>query len=169
MIFNIFILISACKEKNVNVNAIDPSSKQIDVIDLINGRIKTYIMANANDPSSYEPISTVLSDSVTYLNNFNDQLKVAEQSLNFDKKMNRLYGESMSTSEKARVKVDQKVVDSLKTLKDSVLNSKNPNSIRYYYFLHDCRLKNGFGGLVKSTYKIETDPFYHIIYMVEKK
>jgi len=165
----LFVLFSCTSKKNIQLGDMDNAESNKSNIEIVNEKIKKYIDQNANDPSSYQPINTIFYDSLTYLKDFASQIKGAVQTLDFDKEERRLYGASSPASYASDVKSDQKNLDSLKKLKDSLLKSNNPYIIEYYYFLHSCRLKNGFGGLVKSTYRVITDPSLNIIKIIEVK
>lgn len=168
LLFLLFVssIFISCTSKNNSVS----STKTIESdTEIIAKKIKEYINTNANDPSSYQPISTVFSDSLTYVKDLTSQIEGAKQTLDFDKEERRLYGASAPSTYASEAKTDHKHLDSLKNLKDSILKTNNPYRVEYYYYLHSCRLKNGYGGLTKSTYRVITDPFLNIIQMNEIK
>lgn len=161
-----FVLFSCTSKNNNN----DSSIKTIESdTEIIAKKMKEYINTNANDPSSYQPINTIFHDSLTYVQDLTSQIEGATHMLNFDKEEKRLYGSMAPATFKSEVKADQKKLDSLTKLKESFLKSNNANKVEYYYFLHTCRLKNGFGGLIKSTFRIITDRYLNIIKVVELK
>jgi len=170
LVLFVFVLVSCTNKKSVQaVNKENSDHVNKGNIEIVDQKIKEYITENANDPKSYQPINTIFSDSLTYLKGLESQLYGATRMMEFDRKERRLYGDSDPARYAAEAKSDQKNVDSLKNLMDSLLKTGDPHRIEYYYFLHSCRLRNGYGGLVKSTYKVITDPALNIIKMVEQK
>lgn len=122
----------------------------------IEDKIKTYIQAVANDPASYQPISTVLVDSTTYLKDLSHNIDSYSNYLNsLDKKY-----QSWHQIEKS--------LDSLNLVMDSLLKSNQPYALYSYTFSHTCRLKNGFGALTLQTYKVTTLQNLTVINMVEE-
>jgi len=131
-------MISACKHEST-----------------INKNIKEFIMQNAHNPDSYEPISTTLIDSTTELKNLNS-LILQETEKEFGQYQN------------SGIKEDGFELKELKHQLDSVEKSPNPNSIYCYMFTHQCRIKVPLGGLMLKNMLFTTDSKYNIINFSEQ-
>jgi hypothetical protein len=128
--------------------------------EIVNERVTEYIRENANDPKSYEPITTYLKDSVTYMRRLNNKIDGAQASYDMEKS---------SLPNDRFTKMHKHELDSLLDVKDSLHKVKFQDFIQSYIFVHDCRIKNGFGGLVKTSFKIVTDNNLKIVSVTEDK
>lgn len=147
-------IVFSCTSKRNNTLTKKPESDT----DIIAKKIMAYINTNANDPKSYEPISTILIDSISYKTFFKNQV---DKDRLFDSSEKGLPKEFTTDRSK-------EIARYLKSI-DSLAKSSNPNSIKSLIFYHTCRLKNGFGGLVKSTFRVKTDTELNIVDIQEIK
>jgi hypothetical protein len=126
-------------------------------IDIMNDSITTFILKHANDPKSYEPIETIMWDTVTFLENIEKRIKFNERA-----------AESFDDSDEYGKKFKQDYLTDLKrfsNMKDSLLSSNDPKSTAAFVVVHKCRIKNKFGALVLSPLVFEFRPdltIYHV-------
>lgn len=128
-----------------------------EAIHTINKKMADYIKENANDPQSYEPISTLLVDSLSYMQELNKNL--------IDKK--RYFDVPLSSKDSFAESQRQRISE-LQKEKDSLIRSGFKDFTISYTFLHECRVKNGFGGLIKTSFEIKTDQYLNIISIKER-
>lgn len=101
---------------------------------LIDKKIAEYINQNAHNPQSYQPVSTILKDTMK-----------AESIIE-----NMKWVMSMET-------------DSFqKNQDDSLIKSLNPDSITGYRFIHQFRITVPLGGMMLKTATVETDTAFNI-------
>ncbi len=149
----VVLFISSCNSKKENYR---------DPIAVINSQIKEYINQNANDPKSYEPIATVAFDTLYYKNEWikkieDNKSKVKEYS-------NGTYKDKIFDDERNTAKIDLRFYE---YKYDSLVKSNNPNSIAVIEFVHDCRLKNSFGALIKQRFLIYADSALSVYYITD--
>jgi hypothetical protein len=126
-------------------------------IDIMNDSIRTFILKQADDPKSYEPVETIMWDTVTFLDNIEKQIKFYDRAAkSFDDSDE--YGKKFKADYLADLK-------RFSQMKDSLLNSSDPESTAAFIVVHKCRLKNKFGALVLSPVVFEFRPdltIYHV-------
>jgi hypothetical protein len=132
--------------------------------------------AYANDPSSYRPVETVLTDTIRFLKlahfrrtDLKLEMSTSKSKVEMDER-DSLSGRWSKTPELRkydRLKyIDDQIeylsnklaLDVLDTVADSISTSPNKDPICAYRFEHSCRLKNRMGALVLNTYTIQTNP-----------
>lgn len=108
----------------------------------IDKNIRSYILARADDPDSYKPISTYIVDTIFFI----DNIKKAIRDCNLGY---------------------ERGVDIYKRKFDSLLVSNNPKSIAAYKYIHKFRIKNKFGALALNEYIVESDAKLGILTMYD--
>jgi hypothetical protein len=121
----------------------------------IESRIKEYMDKNAHDPASYQPLNTILVDTVTYLSNLEKAVKETKKQVDFYSEYMKDYKDDL-VKMKSDLKKYQHQMDSLK-------KSPAPNAIAALQFYHECRLKNQMGALAKTVYQVDTDAHLNIL------
>ena len=121
--------------------------------EIVNEKVIAYIHNNANDPKSYEPITTYLEDSITYMKQLSNDINS--------------YSTIDISSKDAFARESRNKWAELRKKRDSLRKSKFKDFTESYTFIHECRIKNGFGGLIKTSFKIVTDTKRNIISVKE--
>lgn len=120
---------------------------------IINEKIVPYILKNANDPKSYEPISTTLKDSITYMKQLSNDINS--------------YNTIDISSNDVFAREARERWAALRKQKDSLQKGQFKDFTKSYTFIHECRIKNSFGGLIKTSFNIVTDTDLNIISVTE--
>lgn len=134
-----------------------PSQSAIATIEK---NVNTYILNNAHDPSGYEPIETVILDTIYFEENRAEKLKEIAWQRQFAQVGGAEYKEGW---------VKKAELDSMRLVEyaDSLAGSVNPNPICAYYAIHKCRMKNKVGALNITVFNIQANPDFSILAISE--
>lgn len=150
--------------------------KPKDLVSVANENILAFIKVAAHDPGSYQPIETVIVDTIYFRENMAAAMEDANKAAKtYEDMINEIgdkvkeskaggYYESMRDSydqylqnDKDRLMDEQKRIERLVAISDSVSKSPNNNPICAYFIHHTCRLNNKMGALNLSKYYIQTN------------
>ncbi len=170
MCFVSTLLFFGCSDSQGNEN--DEKSN----LAILEGNIKTYLLAKIDDPSSYAPISTVGFDTI-----YEGSLILKEMIREIESeywwiKSNKEQIEShkvtftalkvLDEDLKKDIEHSEKLIKRLTVSRDSLANIlKVRKKLEGYIFVHSYRLKNKFGALVKKNSFVRVDTNYAIEYL----
>lgn len=135
----------------------DPSKSAIGTIER---NVNAYILSNAHDPSGYEPIETVILDTIYFEENRAEKAKEIAWQRQFAEVGGAEYKEGW---------IKKAELDSIRLVEyaDSLAGSVNPNPICAYYAIHQCRIKNKVGALNIAVFHIQVNPDFSILAISE--
>jgi hypothetical protein len=174
------IAIVSCGENESPSNKIDENS----IISIIDSNIKAYILKNANDPSSYQPIKTACIDTlktgdieIFWLRRDTMVEKVMIKETNKSIAEHRGYAmhtdivtvDAIKEYQKDNAKRERVIQEKLLQIDSIIKAVKGNQKIEGYTYLHEYRLKNKFGALVLEKKFVRANPNLEITYFGEDR
>ncbi len=168
--------LQSCSDSNSSSSRGEDDS----VISIIDTNIKAYILMNANDPASYQPIKTTCMDTIL---TGDIQLYWLGIDTMVERMSIRRNVESIVEHQGYSMAADKVIVDAIREYKvdnvksERVIQKKllqidsinkavsGVQKIEGYLYLHEFRLKNKFGALVLNRKFVRTNPEREIIYL----
>jgi len=143
---------------------------------ILEGNIKTYLLAKIDDPSSYQPISTVGFDTIyegsLRLKDINGTIERENWSIKSNKESIESHKVTftelrfLDEDDKKEIEQSEKLIKRLTVSRDSLANIvKTRKKLEGYIFVHYYRLNNKFGALVKKNSFVRVDTNYAIEYL----
>jgi len=164
----VLILGCATDSKPTAENTGKSENKAEEILDrdgMVRKSIERKLQKEMHDPKSYEFVSLLCLDSITYRKNLEYILKDCAQSIEEDQRMhksnssfNRSYPGSYSKEdlEKLQLKIEKEKVllEKCKTIGDSLGNKLN--EVASYLYVFEMRGNNKMGGKVLQEYYVQT-------------
>lgn len=168
-ILTYFILTVSCNQENKNSEKTETQPLSIEE------NIKTYVTKNADDPTSYQPLETIVFDTVMTgeeeMRNLEQMISSAEYSIESTEKQiedHKLYFKKLQYQDpelREEIKTAKLNIEKYKTEIDSIKTAiKGKEKVLGYVYIHKYRIKNKFGALILKESFVKTDSNKTIFY-----